>query len=399
VAPHLLAWLNLVVRWAHVIVGVAWIGTSFYFNWLNSRIAPPAEPEAGVRGELWSVHGGGFYRSVKYEVAPGALPTTLHWFKWEAYSTWLTGVALLILVYYLQAGAYLIDPTVRELSTAGAVTIGVGAMVGSWLVYDALCRSPLVRRPLVLAALVFALAVLLAWTLAATLSGRAAYIHVGAALGTIMAANVFFVIIPGQRHMVAAMMQGEPPDAARGEQGAVRSLHNNYFTLPVLFVMVSNHYPFTYGGSASWIVLLVIAATGIAARHAFNLRNRGRRYAWLLPGAAMMLVALAFATSPRRADVGETTGDTTERVAYPIVAAIVEQRCVPCHAAEPTLAGYTAPPLGVRLDTPERVRDLAMRIEVAAVTTHTMPLGNLTGMTDEERAVLGRWIREGAELR
>lgn len=396
---HLLAWLNLVVRWVHVIVGVAWIGTSFYFNWLNSRIAPPAEPEEGVQGELWSVHGGGFYRSVKYEVAPGALPATLHWFKWEAYSTWLTGAALLILVYYLQAGAYLIDPAVRDLSTAGALTIGVGALVGSWLVYDALCRSPLVKRPLVLAVLVFALAVLLAWMLAATLSGRAAYIHVGAALGTIMAANVFFVIIPGQRHMVAAMMRGEPPDPARGRQGAVRSLHNNYFTLPVLFVMVSNHYPFTYGGTGSWIVLAVIATAGMVARHAFNLRNQARRYRWLLPGAAVMLVALAFATSPRRANVGEPPRNATERVAYPIVAAIVEQRCVPCHAAEPTLAGYTAPPLGVRLDTPERVRDLAMRIETAAVTTRTMPLGNLTGMTDEERALLGRWIREGAELR
>jgi len=219
-------------------------------------------------------------------------------------------------------------------------------------------------------------------------------------LGTIMAANVFFVIIPGQRRMVSAMARGEPPDAARGRQGALRSLHNNYFTLPVLFVMVSNHYPLTYGGGASWLVLVALAAIGVATRHAFNLRNRGRRYGWLVPAVIVGIVGLAFATAPRAAPEGSrATGRTTERVAYPVVQAIIDQRCVPCHSARPKITSYASPPLGVMLDTPLRVRTLATRIEAVAVATRTMPLGNVTGMTDEERAVLGRWIREGAEER
>ena len=214
-----------------------------------------------------------------------------------------------------------------------------------------------------------------------------------------MAANVFFVIIPSQRQMVTAMSRGDPPDTARGRQGALRSLHNNYFTLPVLFVMVSNHYPFTYGGAASWVVLALLAAIGVATRHAFNLRNQGRRFAWLLSAGALGLVVLVLAGAPRTGP--ETMGRSTtgERVTYPVVAAIVAERCLPCHSVEPTFTGYDAPPLGLSLETPDRVREMVPRIELLTVTTRTMPLGNLTGMTDEERAVLARWIREGAEIR
>ncbi len=276
-AAHLGEWVNLALRWVHVVTGVAWIGTSFYFNWLNSRLAPPEVPEPGVAGEVWSVHGGGFYRVVKYTVAPGSLPRTLHWFKWEAYATWLSGIALLVLIYYLGAGVYLIDARVAGLGRGAAVAIGLATLVAAWVVYDLLCRSPLGKEPVALAGVLFVLGVALTWGLTRLLSARAAYIHVGAALGTIMAANVFRVIIPSQREMVAAMAEGRPPNATLGRQAALRSLHNNYFTLPVLFVMVSSHYPVTYGHRLNWLVLAGLTLVGVATRHWFNLRNQGWR--------------------------------------------------------------------------------------------------------------------------
>ncbi len=397
---HLGEWLNLAVRWAHVITGVAWIGTSFYFNWLNSRIAPPPpeRAEPGVAGELWSVHGGGFYRVEKYSVAPERLPETLHWFKWEAYATWLSGLALLVLVYYLGAAAYLVDPQVARLGTGQAIAVGLGSLAGAWLVYDALCRSSLQKAPLALAAVLFALTTALAWGLAQLLAPRAAYIHAGAALGTIMAANVFRVIIPSQRDMVAAMAQGRAPDAALGTQAALRSLHNNYFTLPVLFTMVSSHYPATYGHHWNWLVLAGLALVGVATRHWFNLRNQGRPNPWLLPGAAAGLVALAFVTAPRdngAAAVPQAAGD----VSFADVRVIVARRCAPCHSSAPTVPGLTAAPQGVAFDTPDEIRARAERILAVAVETHTMPLGNVTAITEEERAILARWIRDGARLR
>jgi len=400
VDAHLGEWLNLAVRWAHVITGVAWIGTSFYFNWLNSRIAPPPpeRAEPGVAGELWSVHGGGFYRVEKYSVAPERLPETLHWFKWEAYATWLSGLALLVLVYYLGAAAYLVDPQVARLGTGQAIAVGLGSLAGAWLVYDALCRSSLQKAPLALAAVLFALTTALAWGLAQLLAPRAAYIHAGAALGTIMAANVFRVIIPSQRDMVAAMAQGRAPDAALGTQAALRSLHNNYFTLPVLFTMVSSHYPATYGHHWNWLVLAGLALVGVATRHWFNLRNQGRPNPWLLPGAAAGLVALAFVTAPRdngAAAVPQAAGD----VSFADVRVIVARRCAPCHSSAPTVPGLTAAPQGVAFDTPDEIRARAERILAVAVETHTMPLGNVTAITEEERAILARWIRDGARLR
>ena len=387
---HLVQWLNLALRWGHVVAGAAWIGTSFYFNWLNSRIAPPRQPEAGVSGELWSVHGGGFYRVVKYAVAPDRLPETLHWFKWEAYATWITGFALLVLIYYLQADAYLVWAAGGPLGAGGAVAVGIGSLLVTWLGYDALCRS-LARAPGALAATGFALLVALAWGLSRFLSPRAAYMHVGAALGTIMAANVFRVIIPAQRDMVAAMAAGRPPDAARGAQAALRSLHNNYVTLPVLFVMVSGHYPATYGHAWNWAILGGLALAGAAARHWFNLRNQGRRNAWVLPAAAVGVLALAFVTAPK-SPPGENASFAAARV-------IIAQRCAPCHSTAPTLAGFTAPPAGVVLDTPDQIRAQAARILAASVTSEAMPLGNVTGMTAGERALLGRWVRSGAVIR
>ena len=398
-SAHLEEWLNLALRWAHVITGVAWIGTSFYFNWLNGRLEPPGKPEFGVAGELWSVHGGGFYRVVKYTVAPGELPRTLHWFKWEAYATWLTGLGLLVLVYYLSAASFLVpsEGAPARPSAGAAIALGVGTLVVSWLVYDALCRSPLGQAPLALASVLFVLGTILAWALSELLAPRAAYMHVGAALGTIMAANVFRVIIPSQREMVAALTQGRAPNATLGKQAALRSLHNNYFTLPVLFIMVSGHYPATYGHPLNWAILAGLALVGVMTRHWFNLRNqgRGRQNVWLLPAAACGLVALALVTAPR---VPRGRANGTDAASFADVRVIVARRCAACHSSAPTAPGIPAAPLGVLLDTPDQIRANAPRILAAAVDAQTMPLGNLTGMTPEERELLGRWIRGGANL-
>jgi uncharacterized membrane protein len=381
-----------------VITGVAWIGTSFYFNWLNSRLAPPPpdRAEPGVGGELWSIHGGGFYRIVKYTVAPAELPRTLHWFKWEAYATWLTGFALLVLVYYFGAASFLVRPDGAPLEPRAAIAVGIAALAVGWLVYDALCRSPVGSSPLALAVTLFALGGALAWGLSRLLSPRAAYIHVGAVIGTIMAANVLMVIIPAQKQMVAAMTQGRAPDAARGRQAALRSLHNNYLALPVLFIMVSSHYPATYGHPLNWAILAALTLIGAGTRHWFNLRNEGRRNVWILPAAGLALVALALVTAPRSDPLAASGAD---RVSFADVRVIVARRCAGCHSSAPTTPGIPAAPLGVLLDTPDQIRASAPRILAVAVEAQTMPLGNVTGMTPEEREVLGRWIRAGAPLR
>jgi uncharacterized membrane protein len=397
VSAHLGQWLGLVLRWAHVITGVAWIGTSFYFNWLNARIAPPESPEPGVGGELWSVHGGGFYRVVKYSVAPARLPRTLHWFKWEAYATWWSGASLLVLLYYLGAREYLLDPAVSAIGPAPAVALGVATLAGSWLAYDLLCRSPLGGRPTILTAIGLALVTALAWGLSHVFSARAAYLHVGAALGTIMAANVFRVIIPAQREMVAALSAGGTADAARGRQAALRSLHNNYLTLPVLFVMVSNHYPATYGNPWGWAILAALFVIGVLVRHWFNLRNAGRRNAWLLPAAVAGLAALVIATAPRTSAGPSPAGAPPAPFAE--VRVVIARRCAPCHSAAPTYPGIPTAPAGVMFDTPEQIRSRAARIAERAVVQRTMPLGNVTGITAEERALLGRWVEAGAPLR
>jgi uncharacterized membrane protein len=396
VTAHLAQWLSLALRWAHVIVGVSWIGTSFYFNWLNARIAPPAGPDPGVSGELWSVHGGGFYRVVKYDVAPGRLPATLHWFKWEAYATWWTGLSLLVLLYYVGAREYLLDPAVSRITPSGGIAVGLATLAVTWLVYDALCRSPLGERPAAFAVLGLLLVTALAWGLSHLFSARAAYLHVGAALGIIMAANVFRVIIPSQRAMVASLVAGQTPDARRGKQAALRSLHNNYLTLPVLFVMVSSHYPATYGSPWGWAVLGALFVIGVLVRHWFNLRNAGRRNGWLLPAAVAGLVVLAIATAPRGSGAGPSGGSPAS---FADVRVVIAQRCAPCHSSAPTYQGIPAAPAGVMFDTPAEIQAKAQRILDRAVTTKTMPLGNLTGITDAERDVLRRWVAAGAPLR
>ncbi|HJL15785.1 MAG TPA: urate hydroxylase PuuD [Sandaracinaceae bacterium LLY-WYZ-13_1] len=386
-------WLALVVRWLHVIFGVAWIGTSFYFNWLNNHVRPveAGEAPAGVAGELWSVHGGKFYRVLKYRVAPERLPTTLHWFKYEAYFTWISGFTLLALVYYLEPTAYLVDSTVRDLDEWVAIAIGVGTLVGGWGVYHLMCKSPLGRVPVPFAVVGFALVTALAFGLTQVFGSRAAYIHVGALIGTLMAWNVFFVIIPNQKKVVAAMERGEEPEPRLGEEGAQRSLHNNYFTLPVLFIMVSNHYPMTFGHEWSWAILAALSLIGASVRHWFNLQGQGRKNVWLLPVAALAMVALALVSSPRP-DVYE--GEVT----FAMVQGIVEERCLECHSATPTSDLYDVAPQGVMFDTPQQIQDRAARINTQVVVTQQMPLSNLTGITDEERAIIGAWYQQGAPI-
>jgi len=392
--PWLTDWLHLLARWFHLIVGAAWIGTSFYFNWLNNNVRPVADeenPGGRLAGALWSVHGGAFYRVQKFKGAPEKLPETLHWFKWEAYLTWISGVSLLFLVYWLHAGTMMV-PAGSELSAGAAAGIGAGSLVVGWVVYDLLCRSPLVRFPKVLAALGFALMTGAAFGLSEVFSARAAYIHVGAMMGTMMALNVFFVIIPGQRAMVDAMTKGEEPDVSKGAAGSLRSLHNNYFTLPVLYIMVSNHFPFTYGHEAGWAVLAALAVLGAGVRHWFNLTGRGEKNVWILPAAAVAMGALAFVSHGPR----ETTG--AEAPAFAEVQTVVNARCVACHADNPTWPGMVANPKGVNLETADNIVRNARGIKAQAVDSQIMPLGNLTEITDAERALLGAWVDAGAPL-
>ncbi len=398
-------WLSLILRWLHIIFGAAWIGTSFYFNWLNNHVRPVegGPTPDGVAGELWSVHGGKFYQVVKYQVAPPRLPKTLHWFKYEAYFTWVTGFFLLAIVYYLEPTSYLIDANVRALDGWQGIAIGVGVLLVGWLLYHYLCKSPVGRMPVVLAVLGFALMTATAWGLTQVFGSRAAYIHVGALIGTIMAWNVFFVIIPNQKRLVDAMSKATPEgyrdadvgtkhheaEAKLGEEAAQRSLHNNYFTLPVLFIMVSNHYPMTFGHEYNWAILAAISLIGAGVRHWFNLRGQGEKNVWLLPVAAVATVALALVSSPRsNAYEGEVT--------FAMVRGIIEQRCITCHSATPTSELYQEAPQGVMFDTPEQIATMAPRINTQVVVSQVMPLSNLTNMTEEERAIIAAWYRQGA---
>jgi uncharacterized membrane protein len=393
---HLIEMLGMLVRWLHVIAGIAWIGSSFYFVWLDDSLEAPEpdsdEAKKGVAGELWAVHGGGFYNPQKYAVAPAKLPDTLHWFKWEAYTTWLSGTALLVIVYWMRAQAMMVDPSVASLTSAQAVGIGAASMVGSWIVYDLLCRSPLGRHNTLLGIVVFGLMTLLAWELSRTLGGRAAYIHVGTSIGTIMAANVFFLIIPGQKRMVAAMKAGQKPDPADGRRAKQRSVHNNYFTLPVVFIMISNHYSSTYGHPQAWAVLALIGGAGVLIRVFFNKRHKGVNAWQYLVISSALLGAVAVWTAPHIQALPPVTGPVT----LDRVRTIVGQRCVACHSQAPTFAGITQPPAGVVLTSAEGVVQNAQRIYQQVVVTRIMPLGNATNITDEERAVIAAWVKAGA---
>ena len=386
-------WLELAVRWIHVIAGIAWIGTSFYFIRLNAVLAPAADPGDGVEGEAWEVHGGGFYRVAKYRVAPGRMPSELHWFKWEAYATWLSGTSLLVLVYYLGADAFLLDRSVADIGAGTGIAIGVAAIVGSWFLYELLCRTPLVERPGLFAIVGLVVGTGAAWALSGWLSGRAAYIHIGAAIGTIMAANVFLVIIPAHRKLVAAVEAGGEPEAWRGVAASRRSLHNNYLTLPVVFLMISNHYPMTYAHPLGWLILGALALVGGWIRHYYNLRHAGRNRPWMLAlGAAGLgaVALLATAGTPEPIAAGASGAPVDFRQVREVIAV----RCAVCHSAHPVHDLFDAPPGGITFDTAEEIRSRGDEIHAVTVETRIMPLGNLTRMTEEERALVGRWSEQ-----
>ena len=394
--PLVSEWLNLVVRWIHVITGIAWVGASFYFNWLLNHLIAPQKDEQAVVGELWAIHAGGFFKVQKRNIEPGHLPTPLHWFKWEAYWTWISGFLLLAIVYYMGANVYLIDRNVADISNGTAITIGIGTLIGGWFVYDLLWRSPLAQNRPLANALSFLLVVAVAFGLSHVFSGRGAYIHVGAMLGTLMAGNVFRVIMPAQRQLVAATEQGTGQDTTLAKSAELRSLHNNYMTLPVLFIMISNHYPSTFGHTFNWVVLTVLFVVGALVRHYFNVRHSQGNWAsaWLLGAAAASVAGLAYLIAPP----STPEASNTERVSFAQVRNILQQRCTSCHSSNPTSDLFPVAPKNIALDTPEQVRNLALQIKAQTVTSLAMPLGNITQMTEAERDVLGQWIDQGAHI-
>jgi uncharacterized membrane protein len=388
--PYANDWLDASLRYLHVVAAIAWIGASFYFIGLDLHLRRPERREdadRGVGGEAWEVHGGGFYRIEKFTVAPRRLPEPLHWFKWEAYTTWLSGFGLFVVLYYLNAHTYLVDRDVMDLSSGAAIGISIGLLVAAWVVYDLLCRM-LPGEDAVLGTIVAGLTVLAAWGSTELFAPRAAWLQVGAMLGTIMAANVFFVIIPGQWELIRAKEAGREPDVRWNLRGKQRSVHNNYLTLPVLVAMLSNHWGFLYGHSWSWAILVSLMATLAGVRHFFNLHHRGLSVWPILLAGAGALALIAWLVRPQSAPVSATAAP----VSFARAQAIVDERCVTCHSMHPTRAGFEAPPKGIAFDTAVEIRSQAELIRAQAVDSHAMPLGNVTGMTEAERAELGAWI-------
>ena len=394
--PFILDWLDLIVRWFHIIVGIAWIGTSFYFNWLDSRLDRDLKDEK-IDGELWSVHSGGFYHINKLKGPPTTFPKELHWFKWEAYSTWISGFVLLILVYYLNAESIMIDKNVNDINVFIAIVISLSFLLGSWLIYDFLCKSSLINNSLLFTVSCFLIATLGAYFLSKIFGSRAAYIHVGACLGTIMAANVFRVIIPSQKNMVDAALANEKPDLQKGISAKNRSIHNNYITLPVLFIMISSHFSFTYGAVNNWLILAFISIAGILTRHYFNLRNKKQYKFWILPSAGLImffLMTLSSLSVFEKKDVDVSI--SLELVSFNEVQNIIKYRCGTCHAKKPTYEGIEAAPKGVVYDTAKDIINNIKLIKAQAVDAEIMPPNNLTGITRNEREILRAWIEQGA---
>ncbi|WP_374655819.1 urate hydroxylase PuuD [Dongia sp.] len=393
--PILAEWLSLAIRWVHVMTGIMWIGTSFFFIWLDASLRHYAAPKPGIAGESWLVHGGGFYAVEKFLVAPGSMPQELHWFKYEAYFTWVSGFLLLALIYYYGAEQNLIDPSVSDLGAGQAILVSLGLLAGGWVLYDVLCRCPIGRSTGALAVGVFLLVALAAYVSTELFSGRAAYLHVGAFIGTMMAANVFMIIIPNQKKVVKALLAGEAPDPALGKQAKQRSLHNNYLTLPVVLMMISNHYPIMYESAYRWLFVMgAVTLSGLLRAYA-NARHAGVKIAkvdYLLviaTGLGLVLSALPALKNGPEIAVGREV-DLVE------AAAIIQQRCLACHSATPTDAFFKAPPKGIAFDSAADIRRYAPMIARVAVETRMMPLRNQTGMTDEERALLGAWIAGAA---
>ena len=391
---HLMEWMNIVLRLMHFTFGIAWIGASFYFVFLENALNRTKDVRDELAGNLWAVHGGGFYYLEKYKVAPKTIPKHLHWFKYEAYFTWVTGFCLLFVVYYFNASALLVDKNILDISPLAATGIGVGSFIVGWVIYDLLCKSPLIKEPIVFTLVGFVALVGFAYFYSHVFSGRAAYIHFGALVGSIMVANVFFVIIPAQKAMVRAAKRGLPTDPQPGKNALNRSLHNNYFTLPVLFVMISNHFPTTFGYEQPWLILVIISLGTAGVKHYLNLREKGQLAVWVLPVSVVILLAGAFISAPPK-----DPGACNSKIEFSEVNAIIQARCVSCHSSKPTDDVYKAPPNGVMYDTPDdivRKKDLIMQ---RVVITKTMPQNNKTNITEKERDILRCWIEQGAPVK
>ena len=392
---YLLDWANLLLRWLHVIVAIAWIGSSFYFVFLDSSLTPPVDEQLkkdGVSGELWAVHGGGFYHPVKFNVSPPKLPEHLHWFYWESYSTWLSGFALFLVSYLWSPSVYLIDPNVMSWSPAGAIAAALAFLVIFWLLYDGICRTlgQTENGDAKVGAAVLVLVCIAAYAATQMFAGRAAFLLVGAMLATAMSANVFFWIIPGQRTVVADLKAGRPVDPIHGKRGKQRSVHNTYFTLPVLFAMLSNHYSFTYAHEYNWVFLIAIMFAGAAIRQFFVMRHGhklGRNpHPWKY-AAVGVVVLLGLIVWLKPAPVA--TAAVPENVGYAQLKPVVEQRCVMCH-------GEALQSKGVRLDSPDELKKHAQTVYQQVVVSKLMPLNNATGLTEEERALFAQWFKGGA---
>jgi uncharacterized membrane protein len=396
-----LEWGGLLLRWVHIVTGIAWIGSSFYFMHLDAAMKAIPEIPNGKGGEAWEVHGGGFYQVRKYLVAPDRLPGDLMWHKWESYSTWISGFFLLVWVYYLGSELYLIDPAVRELSPVVAASIGIGGLAVGWIVYDRLVRSPLSGNEVMLAAVGFAFIMGMAWFFQQVFSGRGALLHTGALMGTIMTGNVFFNIIPNQKIVIADLVAGRVPNPDFGKQAKTRSTHNNYLTLPVLFLMISGHYPLTFTSPYAWIMVGFVLVAGAIVRYFYNERHAGRGnkwWAWAVAAGCMLAVIwVSMLSSP----IGREALGLPAREAVKVASAakvprdvddIVMGRCSMCHAAEPVWAGIAAAPKGVLLDSPARIARQAEAIRLHSVVTRAMPPNNVTQMTADERRVLATWL-------
>ena len=397
---YLLDWASLLLRWLHVISGVAWIGASFYFVMLDNSLTQPvkrSDSDKGVSGELWAVHGGGFYHSQKYKVGPKGEPLSdnLHWSKWEAYTTWFSGMALIVIIYWFGANTYLIDQQVMPMSATMAITISGSVLVAGWLIYNTLCRV-LANKDTLLTAIILLLIIATDWALFQAFSARAAYLHVGAMMGTIMVFNVMIHIIPGQKKVVAQIRAGEEPDSAPGIIGKQRSVHNTYFTLPVLFIMISGHYPITYGNEHGWLVLAFVMMAGVLIRQFFVLRHRGLVLWWLPVIGIIILLALIWVLRPSTEGIDNTA--SVAIVSDAQVTQVIAARCTVCHAVSPTQAGFSAPPLGLVLESSEQIALNAEKI-ATSVQSHYMPLGNLTGMTNEERLIISTWYRQRSTIK
>jgi uncharacterized membrane protein len=386
-------WASLILRWLHVVAAVGWIGSSFYFIHLDLSLQPDRDLPEGVYGEAWQVHGGGFYRIIKYLVAPAKMPDELTWFKWEAYTTWLSGFALMVVVYYLDAELFLVDKSNFDLTPLQAGLFSLCSLALAWLLYEGACRTGLARHELPFAIGGYLFLVALTFAFTHVLSGRGAFNQIGAIIGTIMVANVFAVIIPNQKKIVAALLSGKSPDPKLGQTSKERSVHNNYLTLPVIALMISNHYPLLFATRFNWLIVAILLALGPIIRHFFNEGHAGRKspwWVWGVAGAGMVAIGLLSAAGPRDIKVGSLAEPTT----FADVEGIVTSRCSMCHAAEPLWTGIVTAPKGILLDDPEHIRRNARLIGRNAVWSSAMPPGNVTEITSEERAVIAAWLAD-----